>query len=463
MYASLFFPSPEPGEGRILRASTLDLLLQKQGVSAEDRSILTEYLGQISANPEVLEYRARIGAELVASPALQQVLSAFSALSRDWDGGAPENELDGLRRVAHFERFSHEFDAFCQGLSGIVPESEGLKRCFRFIKRYEESYEYKELKHKAAELLQAFGFERGICYGVGHPDEEGSARLFRADDSDGLYALLRRVEAEFDLPAAEEEAPPPRDYSDTEKAVLLGFMRGSKEIPRRTEEFFALSSTCGTEDLLRLSREAAFYMALNRLYTEGHRRGYSLCRPRFRPMGFYSQIKGLCHPAEEAGVGKTDYQSTPMEPVTVLCGPDGEGYLYAVALAHVLGSFGGLIFAEEGELSPIDRLVLDREGQVSTEGLNEHSLCLCCNLFDAMLPRQEEAAVQEVVRPLTEGAVRAVIRIRNKSNLGALQRLIQENTLRPCTLLQVGCDHTLEDLLKQHSLTAEELEGSDHA
>lgn len=461
MYASLLFPAPAEGEV-LLGAEVLDGLLAEQGADAEDRRILTEYLGRVSSDPAVLQYRAELGAELAASAPLQKILTAFAALGRDWP--VPEKgELDGLRRLARFERFSREFDAFCRILSDVIPESEGFRRCFRFLKRYAESYEYKELKCKAAELVEAFGFDKGVCYAVGQPAEEGTARLFRAEDSDGVFARTEALLREFDLPRKDTPAPLTREYTDVEAAVLMGVIRGSTEITRRLEEFFALAEACGTEDLLRLSREAAFYTALNRLYAEGHRRGYSLCVPRFRPMGFYTQIKGLCHPSAEIGVGRTDYQSSPMEPVTVLCGPDSKGFLHAIALAHVIGSFGGLIFAEEAEISPADRIATDRDGQISTEGLNEHSLCLCRNLFDAMLPRQEEAAVSEVIRPLAERAVRSVVRIRSKSNLAALQRMIRENILPPCALTQAGADRTLEDLLKEHSLTAEELEETKNA
>ena len=461
MYASLLFPAPAE-DGKILGTDAVDGLLEEQGVSPEDRGILTEYLGRFSPDPAVLQYRAELGAELAASDPLQKIFTAFAALGQEWPA-LGEGELDGLRRLARFERFSREFDAFCKTLGDVIPESEGFRRCFRFLKRYAESYEYKELKRKAAELVEAFSFDEGVCYAVGQPAEEGFARLFRAEDSDGVFALTQAVLREFDLPQKEAPAPLTREYTDVEAAVLMGVIRGSKEITRRMEEFFALSAACGTEDLLRLSREAAFYTALNRLYAEGLRRGYSLCVPRFRPPGFYTQIKGLCYPSEESSAGRADYRSSPMEPVTVLCGPDSEGLLNAVALAHVIGSFGGLIFAEEAELSPIDRLASDREGMISTEGLNEHSLCLCRSLFDSMLPRQEEAAVGEVIRPLAERAVRSVIRIRSKSNLAALQRRIRENTLPPCVLIQAGADRTLEDLLKEHSLTAEELEETKNA
>ena len=75
-----------------------------------------------------------------------------------------------------------------------------------------------------------------------------------------------------------------------------------------------------------------------------------------------------------------------------------------------------------------------------------------------MLPRQEEAALQEVLRRLTESGARSALRICGKSNLTALEKAAEEGIGFPCTLLTAGTDRTLEELLKRHNLTEESQE-----
>ena len=461
MYASLRFPTAPLDE--IEYSLTEDILPfpDKCALSEEEKKAALDILGHVCPDETVLAYRGQVAAELLSSPELQRVMGDLSRLGRILPAELPKREADQLRTVARFEAFATEFDEFCKTLQGIVPESDGAKRCLRFLKRYEESFEYKELKHKAGELIRSFGFDRGVALAVGNPAEEGVARLFRNDPSDGVDAAVLRVMQEFGITPPDFPLPPARDYTDTEAAVLTGVIRGKNEHSRRLEEFFALYSACGTEDLLRLCREALGLTVMNRIYQQAVREGYTVCCPLYRPMGFYTEITGLCYTSEDGAVVKADCVTTPLNHITVVCGPDSQAYLDSVAIAHVFASAGGLVFAENAQIAPIDRLERDGREQINTAGLNEHSLCLCARLFDVMLPRQEEAAVREVIRRLSECSVRSVIRICSRSNLAVLEKSMEQGNLPSCALLQAGTDRTLEDLLKRHNLTAEELEGSD--
>ena len=461
MYASLRFPQA-PGEETEYRLppAFAEGILGRQNLTAEEKKLLLWGLGRSCADPAVLEYRSRFGAELLRSEALCRAMTELGAIGRMLPAALPSGEVESLRTVARFEAFATRFDGFFQSLADLVPESEGAKRCLRFLKRYGESYEYKELKHKCAELIQSFDFASGVLLALGQPRAEGTALLFRSPAEDGLSALVRRVREDFSSPLPEAE-PPSREYTPMEEAVLTGILRGNPSLLRRMEKFFALYTACGTEDVIRLGKEAAFFVATRKLYGEGLEKGYSVCCPRFRAPGYYAELTGLCYDSEE-GVGRANYTASPMAPVTVVCGPDAMSYLQAVETAHIFSSAGGLVFAEGAEISPCDRVERDGKEQIRIEGLNENSLCLCGNLFDVMLPRQEEAAAREVLARLCDSGARSVVRLCAQSNLSALQKLTDGGVLPPCTFLRAGTDRTLEDLLKRHNLTAEELEGSHH-
>lgn len=462
MFASLRFPAFAAEELQYdLPADLTETLGKSSLLTPEERSLLAEGLCRTCPDPTVLEYRGCFAEELFSSPDLCRVMTDFGALGRMLPDQRPAREVDALGTVARFEAFAAAFDAFFATLGEIVPESEGAKRCLRFLKRYGESYEYKELKHKGAELVEAFGFGKGGFFTLGKLCAEGTGRVFPANGGEELFDGVLRVTELFggQLPSFPEGAA--REYTDTEAAVLTGMIRGNEGLSLRLKEFLELYLACGTEDFLRLAREASFFVAMNKIYAEGVRRGAAVCRPRYRAPGFYSEITGLCYATAE-GIARGDFVATPLNPVTVVCGPDSAAYLNSVAVAHVFASAGGLIFAEGGEISPCDRMERDEKEQIHTEGLNENSLCLCCNLFDMMLPRQEEAAVKEVLLRLCECTVRSVVRICAQSNLSALQKQMEEGALPPCTLLRAGTDRTLEELLKRHHLTADALEGIDH-
>ncbi len=460
MYASLRFPTAPAEEFEYELTEDMLPFLSKCALSEEEQRAAMRFLRRVCPAEEVLAYRGQVGAELLSSPQLQRVFSDLARLGRNFPAGIPQREVDQLRTLARFETFAAEFDEFCKTLQGIIPESDGAKRCLRFLKLYEESFEYKELKHKAMDLIHAFGFDDGVALSVGSPNEEGISRLFRNDPSDGIDASVLRVMKEFDITPPQETVPPPRDYTDTEAAVLTGMIRGKSELGRRMEEFFALYTACGTQDILRLCDEAYCFSVMNKIYTQGCAMGYGVCCPTYLPMGFYTELTDLYYPTEQGDCARADYIASPLNHITLVCGPDSEAYLNSVAMAHVFASAGGLVFAESARISPIDRPERDRKEQINITNLNEHSLCLCAHLFDVMLPRQEEAAVSEVIRQLSERTVRSVVRICSKSNLTALEKQMEKGSLPPCTLLQAGTDRTLEDLLKRHNLTAEELEGN---
>lgn len=460
MYASLRFPDVPKGRETPLNPDAFgvpSLLSKIQWVAREKKALLT-YLPLACSDPVVLDYRAEFATELFSSEKLQEILSEFCSLHRDPPAPSGTEETERLQTIAHFEAFSERFDEFRKKLDGFSPESDGAKRFVRFCKTYGDSAEYRTLKGKASELLRALNFEKGISLEVGGLTErEGTALLHRDPNPYGVWSLLGQARNFFEDVSLEPMEELSRPYTPVESAVLTGVLRKTIGILPRMEEFFTLYSATETEAFLRLRDEGTFYLAMNRLYREGNQRGYSLCRPRFREEGFYGELLGLNFPSQEEGVGSADYLSSPIAPVTVVCGPDSEAYLWAVGFAHLCASAGCLVFAQKAEISPINRGERDLREQVCVEGLNEHSLCLCANLFDVMLPRQEEAAVKEVIRSLSERSARSVIRICSKSNLSALQKQADAGQISPCTLLQAGTDRTLEDLLQRYNLTAKSL------
>jgi len=462
MYASLRFPTAPVAESEFPLPTGIGAVFAPFSLREEEISLLLPWLSRSVDAPEVLEYRSRFAEELYGTPALARAFEDLWTLGLRIPSEAPEQEADVLRTVARFEAFASDFDAFRTTLQDLIPESEAGRRAFRFLKRYGESFEYKELKQKACELLRACGFDAGAALAVEDGlGEEGTSHLFRADNTGSMSDNLFRVMEEFSLVPEETPVPPAERYTPTEAAILTGVIRGNGELSRRIGEFMTLYRACGTEDLLRLCREAGFFVTANKLYRKGAELGFPLCRPNFRPAGYYTELKGLSFPSQAAAVGRADFLTTPLNHVTVACGPDAEAYLDGVTLAHLMATAGGLVFAEEADLSPVFRLERGEKDQIRTAGLDEHSLCICGHLFDAMLPRQEEAACTEVLRRLCECKVRSAVRICGKSNLTALQKAMERESVPPCTLLSAGTDRTLEDLLKRHNLTAEELEEND--
>lgn len=467
MYASLLFPAAPVAELPVSVTGEIGPLFAPFSLSKEEVRILSAHLTKTCEFPEVLAYRARFSEELYKTPPLAALLKELAELGKTLPREIPDQEGLALRTVARFEHFSDRFDRFRAQLKDLLPESDAARRLFRFLKLYGESYEYKELRHKAGDLLRAFRFEDGLCLAWEESGKgETSAHLFRADREGNMTETLFRVMEEFSLPRPEETPAPAEHYTPGEAAVLTEIIRNRSDLSRRLSEFFDLYRACGTEDLLRLSEEAELYSAFNKLWHKGREMGFSLCRPVYRPLGYFCEIKGLSFCAQNsdggadgaAPAGRADYTATPRNRVTVVCGPDAASYLNALTLAHLSASAGGLVFAESAEISPILRLEQDDRGQLRTAGMDEHSLCVCGRLFDAMLPRQEEAALQEVLRRLTESGARSALRICGKSNLTALEKAAEEGIGFPCTLLTAGTDRTLEELLKRHNLTEESQE-----
>lgn len=470
MYASLLFPSAPVAELPVSVTGEIGSLFAPFSLTEEEIRILSAHLTKTCESPEVLAYRARFSEELYKTPSLAALLEELGALGKALPREIPTPEGLALRTVARFEHFSDRFDRFRAKLKDLLPESDAARRLFRFLKLYGDSYEYKELRRKAEELIRSFRFEEGLCLAPSDSGKgEGTAHLFRADREGSMAETLFRVMDEFSLPRPEETPQPAERYTDTEAAVLTEVIRSRSDLSRRLSEFFDLYRACGTEDILRLSKEAELYSVFNKLWHKGREMGFSLCRPIYRPLGYFCQIKDLsfCSESPEPSetpdaprpaVSRADFIATPRNRVTVVCGPDAARFLRALTLAHLSASAGGLVFAESAEISPILRLEQDEKGQLHTASLDEHSLCICGNLFDAMLPRQEEAALQEVLRRLTESGARSALRICGKSNLTALEKAAEEGTGFPCTLLTAGTDRTLEELLKRHNLTEESQE-----
>ncbi|MBQ1217882.1 MAG: hypothetical protein IIX85_07975 [Clostridia bacterium] len=465
MFASLRFPDGKSYNEIYLPPEEfgLEALLDEVDLTPLQRDTILKYLPLSCDDPDVLSYRAELATEVFTSGELQRIFSQFAALGEaSFPIKHPHNstaETDCVRTVTLFEEFSARFEHFRTELEGVVPKSAAAVRFFRFCRNYAESFEYKELKSRAADLRRDFGFERGYLISLGNPkDQAPTVKLRTCNEAEGISDTVRRVMEEFGVVRPPVKNDKNRLCSDAEVAVLTGIIRKDPRLHHRLQEFTELYEASGSGDLIRLCEEAVYYNAVNRLYLRWHEQGYTVCRPVFRNAGFYSEIFGLNYKTETDKIGKEDFITSPLNHITVVFGPDAGAYLDAVKTAHFFASSGGLICAEGAEIAPIDRLERDKQESLHTEGLTEHSLCLCGYMFDAMLPRQEDAAAAEVIDTLSKTCTRSVVRICCKSNLTALQKRMDGGTLPPCTLLQVGTDYTLEELLQRHKLTAKHLE-----
>lgn len=466
MYTSLRFPDGKSYPEVTLSPEAVDLagILTDCGLTPQQYNTVLRLLPLSCPDPDVLSYRAELAAELFSSPRLQQILGEFAAIdNRNQERNSAENktaETDKLQTISAFEDFCVRFDKFRTSLDGFVPQSAAAKRFFLFCRNYGEGFEYKELKIKAAELRRELKFELGYTLIMGSPaDDTGSIRLHKGVSVPlGICTAATQVLKEFGASKDGEQDLSRTPYTDVETAILTGIIRKDPKLSRRLEEFYHLYQASDFKTLMRLKEEALFYTAVNQIYKAGEKQGYTVCCPAFRNPGFYTEILGLNFTSETDKTEKADYITSPLNHITVAVGPDADAYLRAVGFAHLCASAGGLVFAQEAAISPVNHLEYDNNTKIRTNELNEEGLCLCTHLFDAMLPRQEEAAVNEVILRLNDQHPRSVIRICSKSNLSILQKKMDGGLLPPCTLLQIGTDRTLEELLQRHKLTAQCLE-----
>lgn len=460
MFASLRFPGNELCRESRLSPGTVPEEIQKiLQIPPLQTRILNEYLFLSCPNPAVLEYRAALGEELRSNLPLQKALEAYGTLYLSLEpltgGGTEETAL--FRSALHFERFSRGFDRFCRILPECSAQSEAGRRFLRYCKAVSESFEYRELRVKAGELIRDFGFQKGFTLTVGSPlAEEGTVRLQRNEAApEGLQptaeALLRQFGGEISKPN-----PVSRPYTETETAVLTGILRREPKLLRRLEEFHGRYGESGLKNLFLLGKEAVYYTLMNRLYQRAEEAGLPLCRPSFRNPGFYSEIRDLAYLPPDEPVGRADFVSTPFAPITVVAGPHGEAYGKAVEFAHIAASAGGLLFAREAEIAPVDRIERDTGGEVNADYLTAESLCIALKCFDTLLPRQEEGAVSTLIKALSNRTTGSLIRICSKSNLTLLQKQTEGGQLPRCTLLLLGKDPSLEELLQRHKTPRKE-------
>lgn len=455
MFVSLRFP-----DGKEYPEALLSTDAVRQSLPGDDKTeasdAAVDFLRRSCPDPTVLRYRSEFAEELANDPQIAEIFRELDGLKRVFpthaSGQTEETKL--LRTVAAFETFSGAFDGFCARLSAKSPQSAAARRCFLFCRNYGEGFGYKELKTKAGEISRMLGFAYGFTLEAGRIGDGDTPVLLRKEsaETEGVQVFADRVTAQFGGTPLTEQEPPLREYGDTESIVLTALIRRDPKAAARLREFADLYAAAGTEDLLRLSREAEGFLAVNEYYTAAKEAGLPLCRPEISEPGYYSEIKGLRYRSGEEGAVAFDYEASPMNHVTVVCGPDAKAVLEAVGTAHLCASAGGLVFCDEARISPVGRLERDEKGRLCIEDLDEHSLCLCENLFDAMLPRQEEAALNAVLTGLSDRPARTVVRVCAKSNLTALKKKIDERLLPPCTLLKAGEDRTLEELLKRHDL-----------
>lgn len=470
MFVSLRYPDATEYRLTELPKDTPELIAALDSIDAteQERETLLRFLCEGCTEASVLSYRAQFAEELFANDALTQCLEEFATLRELYEKEKSvtrgQTDAEKLRKLTLFESFSQRFDIFAKKLEGIYPESAAAKRFLMFCRTFSEKFEYKELKIKGAELRRRLDLEQGFLLYSEKPAAKSDVLTLRKgpDVSAGVWKSVEEMKREL---GAE---PPPkaperfRPYTDLEAAIITGILRKDPKLNRALDEFLRLYEASGTEDLLKLSVEATCFCLLNRLYRNAQAHGYTATRPTFREPGFYTEIFGLQYPSSEGEVCTADYETSPLNHVTVVFGPDSKSYGAAVLFAHRMAAVGGLVFAKKAELSPTEQWSRDENKELKTENLTEHGFCLCRNLFDGMLPRQEDAAVTEVLKQLAGRNVRSVVRICHKSNLSALEKKAEDGIIPPFTPLQAGQDSTLEELLNRHKLTAQHLEEVAH-
>lgn len=438
--------------------------LMEAGIKEENAAQITKHAAQVCPDPNVLSYRAEFAAELFSVPEAEQWFTAFSRFGMKLNPIRkhchPETKID-LLLLTMFERFTEEFESLTDLSEQVPVESTAARRLFLYCRNLRESVDYREAKIRATEFRQKLGLKYG--FSLFAPQKAKSVCLMKKEqtESDGIWQKVCRAEEEFGSSGLPYKVPAPSD-PETERNTLCSLLEKDSKLTHAAELFREAYQAAEIDRVLQLSEEAELACGMNTFYRfHSSRNGYTVTRPIFRAPGFYSELFGLNYTSGNGGTAKADFQTSPLNHITVAFGPDAEAYLSAVRIAHLIASAGGLVFAERAEISPINGLYCDQNGTVSFETADEGSLCLCSHLFDTMLPRQEEAAACAVLRQLSGTNARSLVRICGKSNLSVLQKKSEIGILPPCTALQIGTDYTLEELLKRHRLTPQHLESEE--
>ena len=454
MFASLFFPEAKNctefpiSVNPDLFTTTFDTL----GFTEEERKDFLDRIHRGSDDPAVLTYRAQLQAEIFASAPLREILEAFSRFcalcsrAREYVTGTTPD--DALRMLTLFEGLSGLLGAFLKKLDTFVPESAAAKRLWLFCRAYAASFEYRELKTKAADLRRELCMENGYTLNVGDPLAPARTLTLKKDatPAEGIFALTQRMTESFTGEKEPAEPAPNRPYTEQEAHLIVRYLQADPKRCRKAEEFAALYLASDTDTLLRLGKEAAFYLSADKYYRHFSVQGLPLCVPSFTQERefFLEQLQY----STAAGMGKTDVALDDNVRLGVVFGPDSAAMTDAVHRAAIMGCWGGLIFAHRARIPLLKELREDKNGNLSSKNLDAGCFCICGHLFDTLLPRQEEVAAEAVINRLAATGAYGWLRICSRNNLDSLRRKCSAKDLPACRITEAGTDYTLDDLLK---------------
>lgn len=213
------------------------------------------------ATQQTLAYRREFWEELNRNKEVRHLLYQWANLLRSRlplkRNHTEESKL--YHAVTEFLLFCEDFEEFCQLLAHTVPQSRGAKRCTMVFRNYRESYEYRQWKGIAKDLIASLGWDCGFTLIPHHPQEDQPSRLIQETVFPaGIRATADRVLVLFGG-TPESEVFPLRERTQTEIALISQRMRKDPKLTGRFRQFLQCLSQSDFKEIRRICREAWLY------------------------------------------------------------------------------------------------------------------------------------------------------------------------------------------------------------
>lgn len=215
------------------------------------------------ASPQTLAYRKEFWEELHRCEEIKGLLFLWADLLRPRLPLKEKHtdESKTYHAVTEFLLFCEDFEEFCKILSQTVPQSRGAKRCAMVLRNYGESYEYRQLKGIAKDLIHSLGWEYGFTLIPRPAQEELPSRLIQETVIPaGIGETAERVLGLFGG-SVEQEPFPLRERTQTEIALITQRMRKDVKLSGKFRQFVLCLSQSNLKEIRRICGEAALYRA----------------------------------------------------------------------------------------------------------------------------------------------------------------------------------------------------------